>query len=264
MSMPVRISTKLLGVNTNQKTNKSMKYGYLTGIMYLSPYKLSGVNLCPFAELAGCWKGCLNTAGHGGIGSTTISLNGIEVPDNNVQTARLARTEFFNHFRKDFMAQLTEEISKLRTRAEKLRLIPVVRLNGTSDILWEKQHITDDPRSCTIFEVFPDIQFYDYTKIAKRLERQLPTNYHLVLSYSEANQKYANACTKAWLAGASVVHVVRDEAVKEQYLSGQRFPNTPIVDGDIHDLRFLDPKNSVVVLKAKGRAKTETNGFVLD
>ena len=255
------IKTKLLGVNTNQKTNKSMKYGYLTGIMYLSPYKLSGVNLCPFAEIAGCWHGCLNTAGHGGIGSTMISLNGIEVPDNNVQTARMKRTAFWNEAPIAFMLQLETEIKKLAKRAARMKLIPVVRLNGTSDILWEK--VTFNGK--TIMDTFPEIQFYDYTKISKRLERQLPKNYYLCLSYSEADEKYAKDITRAWTRGASVVHVVRNQASKDIYLDGTLYgPKTPIVDGDIHDLRFLDPKNSVVVLKAKGRAKQDTSGFVLD
>jgi hypothetical protein len=165
------------------------------------------------------------------------------------------------------MQQLTEEITKLVKRSARLGLHPAVRLNGTSDILWEKQPamgLTEGLYN-NIMEVFPEVQFYDYTKIAARMDRPRPKNYYLCLSYSEATKAYQKACTIQFLRGASMVHVVRDEAAKAIYFNGTLYgPETPIVDGDIHDLRFLDPPGAVVVLKAKGAAKKETNGFVLD
>ena len=257
--------TKLLNIDANAKTVKGQKKGYMTAILYLAPYKLSGVNLCPMAEQAGCWETCLNTAGRGGISKTTMqSPGGLTVPDNAIQHARLARTMMWIQERDRFLSQLYKEIEKFIAKAERKGLIPVVRLNGTSDIQWEKVLMPGDEMQ-TIFDLFPEVQFYDYTKIAKRLSRPLPDNYYLCLSYSEASKKYERSVTAAWNKGASVVHVVRNEAAKKIYVDGTLFgPHANIVDGDEHDLRFLDPANSVVVLKAKGQAAKETNGFVLD
>ncbi len=259
--MRIRIKTKLLGVNSNPKTSKSVEYGYLTGILYLAPYKLSGVNLCPHAKQAGCWRTCLNTAGHGGIGKTKMTLNGITVPDNTVQRARLARTDFFNNFRQDFMEQLVEEISKLHARARRRGLKTAVRLNGTSDIQWENIKAYADG-TMNIFEYLDNVQFYDYTKIPKRFTKSLPKNYYLCLSYSEASMKYADKCLDMQDDhDTSLVWVTTDKEGWLRILKDTE--NRPIVDGDEHDLRFLDPKGAMVVLKAKGAAKNETNGFVI-
>ena len=191
-----------------------------------------------------------------------MTLNGITIPDNTIQRARLARTAFWNDFRVDFMEQLTEEISKFRAKAERKGLIPVVRLNGTSDIRWEKQSVTDSPSACTIFDVFPGIQFYDYTKIPKRFEGTLPKNYHLCLSYSEASLKYADKCLETQEEyGASLVWVALDP--KDWMRTLTNVDHRPVVNGDENDLRFLDPPGANVVLKAKGLARGEHNGFVI-
>ena len=252
--------TKLLNIDGNPKTIKGQKQGYMTAILYLSPWKSAGVNLCPMAELAGCFAGCLNQAGHGGMAKAgaTIAPFGVELADNNVQRARISRSRLFIEDQQAFMVQLHKEITKFLKKAERKGLIPVVRLNGTSDIQWEKIEY----RTKTIFKHFPDLQFYDYTKIAKRFERALPHNYYICLSYSEANSVYALRClTAADKHGASLVYVVRDEASK---LAGQFYAGESYVDGDENDLRFLDPPGARVYLKAKGPAKKDTSGFVLD
>lgn len=250
--------TKLLNIDANAKTIKGQKHGYMTAIMYLAAYKAAGVQVCPAAELAGCWEDCLGVgAGHGRIskGGTRFSPHGISLPDNQVQRARIARTHLWAHNRREFWFQLYDEISKFRRKAERKGLIPVVRLNGTSDIRWEIQR---DHGSMTVFERFPDLQFYDYTKLPGRLARELPNNYHLTVSYSEANHRYAQQCYDAHLSGHPMVVVVRDQSVKNQWLS------KGAIDMDEHDLRFLDPPGALGVLKAKGTAKKLTNGFVID
>jgi hypothetical protein len=134
-----------------------------------------------------------------------------------------------------------------------------VRLNGTSDILWEREA---DHAEFTVFDNFPDVQFYDYTKLPKRLLTRLPPNYHLTLSYSGANEAYARKVEQvADTANASVVYVLRTKHAKAEAL---RICGESGVDGDSHDLRFLDPPGSRVFLSAKGAAKHDRSGFVLD
>jgi hypothetical protein len=248
--------TDLLNIDGNPKTVKGQVLGYMTAIMYLAPYKAAGVLVCPAAELAGCWIPCLNTSGHGGMakGNATFSPYGIELPSNLVQRARINRTRLYADDYDAFMFKLHDELTKFTKKAERAGLTPVVRLNGTSDIRWENETY----KGATLFELFPDLQFYDYTKLPGRLARELPANYHLTVSYSEANAKYAQQCLTAHNAGHSMVVVVRNQEIKDLWLS------QGAIDMDEHDLRFLDPKGAIGVLKAKGRAKDDRSGFVLD
>lgn len=252
--------TKLLNIDANPKTVKGRKHGFMTAVLYLAPYKTAGFNVCPTAELAGCWKTCLNTAGRGGmpVGGTFVSPGGIELPNNTIQHARIRRTQMWVREKEAFLAQLDYEIALFVHRAKKAGLTPVVRLNGTSDIVWESNYNFGVPVRTTVFERFPDIQFYDYTKLPARLSRAgLPGNYHLTVSYSEASPFYQKQCQRAYEDGASIVAVVKDQELKDRFLE------LGAIDMDQHDLRFLDPPNSIGVLKAKGSAKKETNGFVL-
>lgn len=261
---------KLLNVDANAKTVKGQAQGFLTGVLYMAPYLASGVNMCPMAKQAGCWKGCLNTAGRGGIskGSKRFKTPAGLLPDNAIQRARIARTKLFNEDRPEFFRRLYQEINAMIRKAERMGLTPVIRLNGTSDVLWERIPFPVDDRQrgihmyyTNIFHAFPALQFYDYTKIWKRFEpgQEIPSNYHLSLSYSLASQKYAQHCTRMHQEhGANLVVVVRTQDVKDFHveLGG--------VDGDANDLRFLDPIGSMVYLKAKGLARKDRSGFVID
>ena len=133
----------LLSVNADAKTIKGKTYGYLTGILYLSPANISGVQLCPLAALAGCEIACLNSAGRGAF--------------NNVQLARLNKTRMFNHDRAVFMQHLVFSIQKVVTKAAKLGLSPVIRLNGTSDIQFEKIPLNRDRKSTRLNSSHTDI-----------------------------------------------------------------------------------------------------------
>ncbi len=265
---------KLLNIDQNAKTVKGQKVGFMTAVMYFAPYITSGVNVCPMAKIAECHNPCLNLAGRGGIskGSKRFRTPAGLMPDNAIQRARIARTQLFNEDRPEFFRRLYQEIHAFIRKAERAGLTPVIRLNGTSDILWEKiaVPVSDNKRGihcyfANIFEVFPQIQFYDYTKVYKRHYRELPGNYYLCQSYSEANKKYANACMMAHEeTGCSLVIVYRDADAIDQARTVAEECGKRFTDGDANDLRFLDPKGAIVSLKAKGPAKKDTSGFVID
>jgi hypothetical protein len=200
----------------------------LSFILHLAPADLSGKEVCP-KRTAGCTAACLNTAGRGGMfrkGENT----------NMIQKARIRKTQYFFADRAGFMADLERDIRKGIRFAERQGLKPVFRLNGTSDLSWEKYGI---------IEKFPGVQFYDYTKVLGRKVGHL-ANYHLTFSAADGND---SDVAKAIAAGMNVT------VVYDQIPEG-------VFSADETDLRFLDPKVGIIGLKAKGRAKRDTSGFV--
>lgn len=228
---------KLL-TESNPKTLKGLKKGYMSAILHLSPSDRSGFNTCPKATV-GCRAACLNTAGHGGIRLKSGEENG-------VQKARRRKTHQFFARRAEFMEQLATEVANHVRKAERKGFIPCIRLNGTSDLRWESIPVGGYDN---IFQMFPDVQFYDYTKVPGR-DLSIP-NYHLTFSLAESNEADAEAELQRGMNVAVVFH-----GVPSEYLGA------PVVDGDDSDLRFLDAPGVVVGLKAKGEAKTDTTGFV--
>ena len=243
---------KLIGVGTNAKTIKGDGEEYETAILYMTPWKVSvggkSFNSCSMAKQAGCIDACLNTAGRAGIikkGETT----------NTIQAARLRKAQLFYSDRDTFMRQLMQDIAKHQTSCEKRGIQAVVRLNGTTDIRWELVKLD----GYTIFELFPRVQFYDYTKIANRNTSHIP-NYHLTWSYSNASPKYAAMMQIALDRGMNVATVFR-----KAFDLSKTWQGLPVVDGDKDDLRIKDPKGGhIVALYAKGKAKKDTSGFVVD
>ena len=229
----------LISCGTNAKTIKGDGDELLTAIMYLIPWKSFGANLCPSAELAACHGPCLNTSGRGQMSS--------------VQTGRARKTEWFAKDRNGFMRQLISDIGSFVKYCDRRNIKPCVRLNGTSDIRWELIKLFDS--NLTLMDIFPQVQFYDYTKIANR--RNVPNNYHLTWSYSGANPKYSDMMDTAVSNGMNVAVVFRTKGSIPASFKG-----LPTVDGDKNDLRFLDPKGVAVALYAKGKAKHDTSGFV--
>lgn len=226
---------KLLST-ANPKIQKGTKLGYLSFILHLAPADLSGRETCP-KRTAGCTAACLNTAGRGGMfkkGENT----------NMIQKARIRKTEYFFNDRDAFMMDLYKDIVKAKKFAEKQGLIPVFRLNGTSDLSWEKY--TVGTTDMNLFELFNHTQFYDYTKVLGRKVKHLP-NYHLTFSKADGND---SDVAEALMQGMSVV------AVYDQIPAG-------VPSADETDLRFLDPKGIMLGLKAKGRAKKDYSGFVI-
>ena len=230
---------KLLST-ANPKIQKGTAHGYLSFILHLAPADLSGREVCP-KRTAGCTAACLNTAGRGGMfrkGETT----------NVIQKARIRKTQYFFENRDAFMADLVEDILKAVNFARRKGLVPVFRLNGTSDLAWEKYPVANHGKN--IFDAFSTLQFYDYTKVLGRKTADIP-NYHLTFSAADGNDADVQ---KAIAAGMNVA-VVFDK-LPETYMG------RPVFNADDTDLRFLDPKGVVLGLKAKGRAKKDTSGFV--
>ena len=226
----------VLSIQADAKTTKGTKQGYLTGILYLAPASLSGINVCPKSS-AGCRSACLYTAGRGRFYSVT--------------RARIVKTLAYHFDTPRFTLTIKKSIKSLLTKAKNRSLIPVVRLNGTSDLLFE--------RNTDIFQEFSDVQFYDYTKVVKRLNFSIPSNYHLTVSLSESNESDA---VFALSKGYNVAAVFRTSNLPSTFLG------CPVVNGDSTDLRFLDVTGTsqgvVIGLKAKGKAKLDTSGFVKD
>ena len=228
----------------NPKILKGLKSGYNTYILHLAPADLSGYNTCPKAT-AGCKSACLNTAGRGGMfkkGETT----------NAIQKARIRKTKMFYEQRQDFMLALKKDIELAIKQSKKLGLIPVIRLNGTSDLSWEKYDMIPGQN---VFECFPDIQFYDYTKILGRKVKGI-ANYNLTFSAADGNDADVYSAIAQGYNIATVFGIKKTLPMPETYLG------RPVFNGDDSDLRFLDPKGVVVGLYAKGKAKKDTSGFV--
>jgi hypothetical protein len=233
----------LLSVSRDAKTKKGEKAGYLTGILYLAPHDVSGYQVCPNAS-AGCKAACLYTAGQG-IYKT-------------VQNGRINRTRWFFEGRDSFMEKLVSDIAKLARKAKKDGLIATVRLNGTSDIAWEKMKCERDGKAFrNVMVAFPEIQFYDYTKILGRTYALSLPNYHLTFSLAEDND--ANAM-EALRQGYNVAVVTNNKRSEDKPAMWSGFP---VIDGDVDDVRFNDPKGGhIVALTAKGPARKDTTGFV--
>lgn len=224
---------KLLSTQ-NFKTVKGEKFGILTGILYLAPAKLSGFEVCP-KRSEGCTASCLYSAGMGAF--------------SNVQKARIQKTLFYFGDRPKFLELIKEDIKKLQKQAKKDGQKLAIRLNGTSDLNW-MQH--------DVFSSFPDVQFYDYTKVFNRLTKEIPSNYHLTFSKSENND---SECIRALKLGFNVAVVFDTKKGDALPASWNGFP---VYDGDDTDTRFLDPKGGYVIgLRAKGQAKKDISGFVV-
>ena len=226
---------KLLNTG-NAKTRKGEKLGWITYGMHLAPAHASGFNTCFWAS-AGCTEACLNTAGRGAM--------------SNVQKARIAKTRLFFTDKGAFMDQLLDEIGKATRRADKLGMRACFRLNLTSDIPWEAKVNQVDGKS--VFQHFPDFQFYDYTKGLKRAINNSIENYDLTFSRAENN---GDAVKLAMQSGLNVAAVFRGSLPK-------RWKGREVVDGDETDLRFLDKRGVIVGLVEKGLAKKDSTGFVI-
>jgi hypothetical protein len=247
----------------NPKLEKGEKFGYWSAALHLAPADLSGFNVCP-AATQGCRAACLNTAGRGGIaigGNLTYTdILGGKV--NPIQAARIARTQWLYRDRAGFISALCREIDAFIRKARKAGFTPCIRLNATSDIRWESEAFGAIPAR------YPDVQFYDYTKLRNR--RNVPANYRLTYSY---NERDGDAGIKdALTSGMNVAMVFRSRQLVEDYMAAGFYPadedgasyEVRVIDGDEHDLRFLDPRGVIVGLYAKGQAKRDTSGFVVD
>ena len=218
----------------NHKTVKGESFGWKTYGLHLSPFNISGNNVCPNAS-TGCAAACLNTAGRGAM--------------RNVQEARIRKTQFFFNDREGFLRQLFKEIKSSIKSATRKELNSCFSLNLTSDIAWERY----------IIPAFKNHQFYDYTKSKTRMRRflqgKLPENYHLTFSRSEdtKDSEVKEFCS----AGGNVAVVFRGHLPSE-------WKGIKVINGDTTDLRFQDEQGGIVGLVAKGLGKKDETGFVVE
>jgi hypothetical protein len=228
-----------LHTTANAKIRKGEKIGFRTFGIHLAPASLSGFNVCKDAS-AGCAAACLNTAGMGAF--------------SNVQNSRIEKTRLFFKDKAVFLSQLIKEITAAVKSAEKQNLTAVFRLNLTSDLPWEKIKLNGQ----SVFDLFPSVQFYDYTKSPERmtafLAGEMPQNYHLTFSKSETNGAIAESILKS---GGNVAMVFR-KSLPSKWLG------VDVVNGDETDLRFLDGAGKIVGLVEKGKAKKDESGFVIE
>lgn len=221
---------------SNAKTSKNE---LTTFILYLAPANtVPEFNLCPFAS-AGCIASCLNTAGRGAF--------------SNVQLARINKTKFWGYNRQEFYIQLAQELLKIHDKAVKYKEKIAIRLNGTSDI--DHLNLLERYTGINFLDSFySDLLFYDYTKNINHVKRYAGSNYKLTFSRSETNEK---DCLTALSLGTNVAAVFK-KSLPEQ------FNGYKVINGDLTDLRYFDPSGVIVGLVAKGKAKKDCSGFVIN
>lgn len=231
-------------VASSSKIAKGLKFNERTYILYLAPASVSGYNTCPMSTNE-CREACLAESGH----------NRIDVKENRINKSRIKKTKLFFEERNFFMAWLVAEITKAYTEAIKDGYRFSVRLNGTSDI----DPTTFKYNGKNILEIFPNVSFYDYTKVSKRfrLLEKYP-NYDLTYSFSGYN---LTECIELLETKRGRVAMV---------FEGKRLPiewgGFKVIDGDEYDMRYIDDEGVIVGLKFKKVRKkidTANNPFII-
>lgn len=227
---------KLLSTNGgNTKIAKSMKSKLGTDLIRIASLSMMPDDvLCPARHIAGCAETCLRTSGRGVF--------------QNVIDSRQAKTDWWHADREGFLVQLKREMHSFIRSCKRQGVKPVFRLNTISDIMWE--------RYLDMEGEFGDAFFYDYTKLAARLLKTTPSNYKLMFSYS-SKPEYASQVYLASKTDAPIAVVFKGNLPK-------MFLNRPVIDGDASDVQNVQAGPVVVGLLAKGKAKRDTGGFVVD
>jgi hypothetical protein len=231
-------------VASSSKIAKGLEYNEATYILYLAPADMSGYNVCPMASDE-CKEACLNESGH----------NKIDVKKNNINKARIKKTKLFFEHRQFFMVWLVSEIEKAKYQAESKGMRFSVRINGTSDI----EPTLFQHNGIVLFELFDDVMFYDYTKVAKRFNLlQFYKNYDLTYSFSGHNMLQ---CLDLLSKGNGRVAMVFEGKVLPTSFMGYK-----VIDGDAYDMRYMDEQGVIVGLKFKkvrNKIDTSNNVFII-
>lgn len=231
-------------IASSSKIAKGLKYNEMTYILYLAPASQSGYNVCPMSTEE-CRTACLTESGH----------NRIDVKKNAINKARIAKTKLFFEDREFFMGWLVTEIEKAKYQAESKGYTFSVRINGTSDI----DLTTFKLNGKNILQLFNDVQFYDYTKVAKRFRMlEKYPNYDLTYSFSGHNMFQ---CLDLLNKGNGRVAMVFEGKVLPVSFMGYK-----VIDGDAYDMRYLDEQGVIVGLKFKkvrNKIDTANNKFII-
>jgi hypothetical protein len=231
-------------VNNSTKHEKAYKYDELVYTLYLAPAKMSGYEVCPMRTKE-CTQLCLNESGR----------NKMDTKENKINQSRIKKTKLFFEDRQFFMSWLIEELSIAKNRAENEGLHFSVRLNNTSDLSPESFYLDIDGTKKNILELFPETQFYDYTKVPKRVELvKKYKNYDVTFSYSGNNLQDCISMLNNNVRVAVVFKEVPD-----------KFWGRKVINGDMYDMRYRDDRDVIVGLKFKRvRNKlVDTNKFVI-
>ena len=243
--------------DSNPKTQKSTIKTY---ILHLSPSDSSGViNICKSAF--NCKKLCLHRSGNPKFLNSKIK-------------SRINKTIAFDYSQNDFMNLLI--LSIIRNYRKNNSLKTAFRMNGTSDILFENIQIyipvslsdfiynkfsfnINSGYYSNIFEIFKhekNIIFYDYTKEKREFKNLLNQyNYHLTFSFDGANNIVnIKRCIDAMQENvniASCINIKKSQPLPTRFYSEIFNKEFNIINGDNDDMRFLDPKNKLVLLRFK-------------
>jgi len=232
----VNNSSKLM---KNGKVSNQLTYG-----LYLAPARVSGYNTCSHSTPE-CRMGCLNTSGRAGI-----EANCNRTP---IANARIKKTKLFFEYTAFFMEWLIADIRANQLKAIKSDMGFSARLNCTSDIDWQNVFVEGK----NIFSIFPDVQFYDYTKNANKFNN-LPANYHLTYSYTGRNWELCEALLQRG-HNVAMVFDVKSENDLPKYVGQYQ-----VVNGDLTDYRIDDAKGIIVGLKWKRIANRENEKKILN
>ena len=236
-------------LGSSSKIALNENYSVFGTVLYMMPAMNSGREACA-GRSPGCTASCLEK-------------NTGRMDMSNAKRARRRRHACFYADRSRFLADLHEEIQAHVKAAKRKGLTPSVRLNGTTDLPWHKMKFTDKAgvKHANLHEASPDAQFYEYTKLP--LKGEYPPNLHLTFSVSERSDADDRAATylEAGYSAAVVMRIGKHEQPDTFRLGSVDYP---VVDGDLHDARFLDPPGSIAALAAKGLAKKDASGFVRD
>lgn len=218
-------------VAQSMKMRLSYENGTMTYCLYLAPANMSGYNVCPNSQY--CREFCLNGSGQNKCDELARGVEG-----SKINRSRIKKTKMFYEDRETFMRLLIHELNKYQRRANKLGMEFSVRLNGTSDL---SPILFKDPETGkNLLELFPNVQFYDYTKVYNRIKlMEQYANYDLTLSYNGYNW---DECEKFLNAGGKVAVVFFSDKLPKS------FHGFPIVDGNTYDMRYLDPASHIVGL----------------
>lgn len=232
------LKTVLSDGKSNAKQAKNEGRGYLSYNLSLAPHKLSGHSMCPRAVIAGCDKTCLG------------DKTGRNEFDENKQ-AKINRTLFYKDNPEQFITTLHDDIYRAERKAKRNGLSLLVRLNNYSDQPWELLY----PE---LFDLHPNTQFMDYTKLPFR--KDLPDNYDLTYSLSaKIESKYDFAKSLEYYGRSSFVvskmlfDIVFKDLKEDEHVSTRIDGGHTLfyLNGDIHDMTFARPKNSFLVLREK-------------
>jgi len=239
--------SNLTGINSSSKLAHNQEIGVYTSVFYGAPARNSGYETCPNATDS-CRGACLYASG----------LAKVEeyAGKNTIKKCRVNRTKLFFEHQAFFMGWLVDEIKAAQAKADRDGMVYSVRLNGTTDIAWETVEVQGFNN---IFEMFPDVQFYDYTKSFARMSLNI-SNYHLTFSYTGEGANVEQTM-EILFAGGNVAMVFD---TKRGYELPEQYAGFEVIDGDVTDYRPADEVGVIVGLRLKMQASAKRNQIAID